>query len=182
MKTVVEFVKEWDYIRENLTQKQQYEELGCYVSYCNMRDRELEEMDFVRTQIDEMLKTVDSDSLKAGIYNQLNRICFGAYQTQKRQGSENKEYLAEAVSALERATQIIPDDASYLYNLAVCRREQGNIEGAVDAIRKCLNLKTDDATHLTMAYRIFKEVGMEKEAEDVRNQLRRINPRRAAML
>ena len=177
--------KEWDYIRDNLTPRQQYEELGCYVTYCNMRDRELEEMEFVRAKINEMLEmleTVDDNTLKAGVYNQLNRICFGAHQTLKKKGNDEKAYLAEAVGALERATNLNSSEISYFYNLAMCYHEQGNVSGAVKAIKTCLESGENDPKHFALAYRIFNENNMAEEAREVRAKLKELNPRMAAML
>lgn len=174
--------KEWDYIRENLTLEQQYEELGCFVSYCNTRDCELQEEEFVRTQIDDLLKVADSDTLKAGLYNQLNRFCYGIHQSLERNGTGDTEYLTEAISALKWATQLVPTDPSYFYNLAICLREQGHTAGAIEAIRTCLALDSNDEAHLSLAYRLFNANGMLEDAQNVRNTLRGINPRRAMLL
>lgn len=174
---------EWPYITENLSIRQQYEELGCYVSYCSRSDSEPEEFGFVLDEANRLLDVADSDDIKAGLYNQINRISFGAYLTQKRRGDvPDPQHLDTAIGALEKATELEPEEAAYYFNLATCYREKGDEEKTIESINQCLRLKSDDDDHLILAYRIYKDAGLYDEAQDARTKLKAVNPIREATL
>lgn len=173
---------EWPYIKENMPFKMQYEELGCYVSYCVRRDLEPEEIDFVITEATQMLDSAQTIEQKAGLYNQMNRISYGAYKTLENDGKSEPEYLNKAIEYLQKAIELNPEQPSYYYNLAICKNESGDIKGSVEAIKKCIDLDTDDDDHLSLAYRIFKDQGMTDEAMRAFAKLKEINPVKADSL
>jgi len=173
---------EWPYITENLSIRQQYEELACYVSYCNRSECEPEEYSFVLDEANRLLEIADTDDLKAGLYTQINRMSFGAYMTQKRRGElPDSMHLNAAIDACKEATELEPEEPAYYYNLATCYREKGDSEKAVEVIRQCLRLGTDD-DHLNLAYRVFKDARLYDEAQDARRKLKAVNPIREATL
>ena len=177
---------EWSYITEELSVKQRYEELGAYVTFCNQHDCELENIDFVLAEANKLLEVADEEDepahFKAGVYNQINRICFGAYQTKKKSGINDSVLLDKAIDALQKAVELFPNEPAYYFNLATCFREKGDRSSAVTAIEKCLNLNSNDEGHLVLAYKIFEENEMGDKARKVKDKLQNINPLRASTL
>lgn len=177
---------EWKYITEEMSVKQRYEELGAYVSYCTRYDCEPEEIDFVLTEAQKLLEVADGVDdpykFKAGLYNQINRINFGAYQTIKKSGTDTPAYLDNAIDALLKAVELAPDEPAYYFNLATCYREKGDSSSAVVAIEKCMDLNSDDDEHLVLAYIIYTENGMNDKAKKIKDKLHNKNPLRASTL
>jgi len=172
---------EWPYITNNFTFEKQYEALGCYVSYCNRRDIEPENIDFILQEAVRMLNIAQTPKEKAGVYNQMNRIYFGAYSTLKSQNILRNDYLQEAIQSLQKATGLCPDEASYFYNLAFCYNEQGESERALESITACLDICDDDEAHLSLAYQIYKAHNSPR-ADEVYSKLKKVNRFRAEML
>ena len=176
---------EWDYIKEKLSVKQQCEEVGALVSYCNMRDCEKENMAFLKGEIDRLLEIADSNEQKAGLYNQLNRLHYGIYATKEKNGESGTAHLVEAIDSLKEATRLDPKEASYFYNLAFCYRAMDNNEKAKDAISHCWELNKDDpkpdADHLELAYELFRDTN-DPKAKDVMNLLTQKFPMKASTL
>lgn len=173
---------EWEYISENLTIQQQCEELGSLVSYCNRRDCEMDEIDFVIKEADRLLTAAETDKQKAHIYNQINRISFGAYTTNARSGHTDERDLDRAIDALQKAVSLNPEEPSFYFNLATCYQEKKDNDAAVEAIQKCMDLESDDEDHLTLAFQIYQKCRMYKEAQEVKERLRKINSLRADTL
>ena len=172
---------EWPYISANFTFKMKYEALGCYISYCNRRDSEPENLEFVLAEAERMLEEAETDVEKAGIYNQMNRIYHGAYSTLKGRGVIQEEYLDEAVKMLLKATNLRNDEPAYYFNLATCYRELHNEEKALETITKCMDLGSEEESHLVLAYEIFK-ARQSPRANEVYEKLVRVNQFRAEML
>lgn len=182
----------WEYIKKKLTLRQQYEEIGCYISFCNRHDKEVEELEFISTELNDLERRVivsdlsddEKRNLQSGIYNQTNRLYFGAYKTASNNSQEevDESWLRKAIDSLEKAVLINPKEPSYYYNLAICYRESKQLDQAVEAIDQCRKLDTKDSDHLHLAYMIYKETGKENDAEQVKAELEIINPYVAAML
>ena len=94
----------------------------------------------------------------------------------------HKDWLKKAADSLEKAIGLNSKQPSFYYNLAMIQDELGYSKQAMDSIRKCLELNTEDADHLSLAYRLLVENGEGEEAKGVKETLRRINPYAAAML
>lgn len=172
---------EWPYIKNNFTFTKQYEALGCYVSYCNRRDIEPENLSFVLQEAERLLTIAQTKEEKAGIYNQINRIYYGAYATLKEQKNIRTEYLNEAVQSLLKATELCPEKASFYYNLATIYQELGDKDKAMESITKCMDLESSDEEHLVLAYRIYKECNSPR-MNAVYEKIKELNPYRAEML
>ena len=86
----------WDYVASNFTFKQRYEEVGCYISYCNRADCEPEHLEKLVATIEGLLDEAPSPKDRAGLYNQKNRLYFGAYTTLEAKGEVHPEYLETA--------------------------------------------------------------------------------------
>lgn len=175
---------EWDYIK-TFTVKQQYEEISAYVSYCNRRDCEEENMEFLEGEINRLLEIAESDEQKAGLYNQLNRLHYGIYATKKKNGESGTAHLSEAIESLKEATRLNPKEASYFYNLAVCYQAMDDNKNAKKVISNCWELNKDDpkpdADHLELAYELFRDTN-DPRAKDVMNLLTQKFPMKASTL
>ena len=175
---------EWDYIK-TFTVKQQCEEVGALVSYCNKRDCEEENMEFLEGEIDRLLEIAESDEQKAGLYNQLNRLHYGIYATKEKNGESGTAHLMKAIDSLKEATRLNPKDASYFYNLAVCYQAMDDNKNAKKAISNCWELNKDDpkpdADHLELAYELFRDTN-DPRAKDVMNLLTQKFPMKASSL
>ena len=172
---------EWPYIETIPKFKYQYEALACYISYCTSRDIEEENLAFVTEKAEALLEMAETDKDRAGVYNQMNRIYYGAYATAKQRDDDPKNYLNEAIVALEKATMLDKEDASYFYNLALCYSKKGEQKKALTAINRCLELDTKDDDHLALAYNLHKEENSAR-ANDILDNLKKINPFRAELL
>lgn len=181
-KAAQELEDNWEYVMTEFDFQEKFEAIGCFITYCNRRDIEPEKLEFVTIQIGELLKETSADEQKAALYNQINRIYFGAYSTiTKKTGECKEEYLDKAIEALNEAVKL-DQDASYYYNLATCYRKKELPEKARDAIDRCLDLSRKDADHLKLAYQIYSEAGLDEKAETAKTELQAINPYMAAML
>ena len=133
-------------------------------------------------EADRLLTIAEEDNQKAGIYNQINRISFGAYSTDEKYGRADERDLDRAIDALQTAIRLNPKEPSYFFNLAICFQKKGNQNGALDAIQNCMDLGSEDDDHLALAYHIFEKYGKKKEAQKVKEKLKMINPLRAEAL
>lgn len=151
--------------------------LGCFVSYCMRRNKEGEELERVVSIIEEAL---DDDALtdpqRAALHCQVNRLLYGQYSN-----TGDEAYLIAAVRSLEQSIAYDPHDASYHYNMALCRRELGQIEEAQESILRCLDLDgADDSDHLALACQIFAATGNAELAPTL-ERLREANPDKYAI-
>ena len=67
------FEENWDAIfgeKSELTFKQRYEEIGCYISYCNRADCEPEYLERVLKTIEDLMDAAPTSKERAGLYNQ----------------------------------------------------------------------------------------------------------------
>ena len=165
----------WDYVASNFTFKQRYEEVGCYISYCNRADCEPEHLEKLVATIEGLLDEAPSPKDRAGLYNQKNRLYFGAYTTLEAKGEVHPEYLETAIQALEKAIKLNGDEPSYYYNLATCQRKKGDLDAAVDAISKCMDLDSNDDDHQKLAYELNTEK-KDSRAVGTLEKLAAVNP------
>ena len=196
-KAGTELKENWEYITQNLSLQQQFEEIGCYISYCNRNDLEIQEFDFISSELEKLENRVKKDDIQepekgellSSIYNQANRFYYGAYNTANKnsnnkssKGIEHKSWLITAIDYLEKAIELKPNEASYYYNLAICYRENKQLEDAVTAIDKCIELGTNDIDHLRLAYKIYIDSGNGDKAKHIKEALAKVSPYAAAML
>lgn len=132
--------------------KAKVEYLGCLVSYCMRRGKEGEELEHVVSVVDEVLENPDLTNEQRGVLHcQVSRMLYGQYMH-----TDDETLLYQSINALERAISCNPQDASYYFNMAMCKRELGKLDEAEEEIMRCLELeKNDDADHLALACRIF---------------------------
>lgn len=171
----------WDYIASNFTFKQRYEEVGCYISYCNRADCEPEYLEKLVSTMDGLLDEAPSPKERAGLYNQKNRLYFGAYTTLEAKEEVHPEYLDIAIQALERAIKLNGAEPPYYYNLATCQRKKGDLDAAVEAISKCMDQDSNDDDHLKLAYELYTEK-KDPRAEATLKKLSEVNPYLATLV
>ena len=90
-------------------------------------------------------------------------------------GEIHPEYLETAIQALEKAIKLNGDEPSYYYNLATCQRKKGDLDAAVDAISKCMDLDSNDDDHLKLAYELYTEK-KDSRAVGTLEKLAAVNP------
>lgn len=57
--------------------------------------------------------------------------------------SQQKSYYTEALQAIEKANALAPTDAKISYNYAVLKGQNGDTKGAIDLLKKTIELKPD---------------------------------------
>lgn len=152
---------QWFMDNTSLKYHQKYEYLGCIVSYLNKVDQEEEYRELVENIANSLIAVSEgeSDEDRAGPYNQLNRLYYGIYAN-----TGNVEWLDKAIDALQIAKNIHPARHIY-YNLAGCyrgRKNDGDLELALESIMKCLEMddkdEQPDADHYETACSILYEL------------------------
>ncbi len=187
-----ELKENWAFITQQLPLRQQYEEIGSYISFCNRADLEVEELDFVSEELERLEERVVSSDLPVdekhdllgGIYNQTNRLFFGAYETSNRSSTReiNKSWLIKAIEALEKAIELKPNEPSYFYNLALCYQKNKQLAESEKAIDRCLEINSGDSDHLRLAYSIYIEAAKFEKAKKIKERLEKEFPYIATML
>ncbi|MCD8007826.1 MAG: hypothetical protein LUF68_02645, partial [Clostridiales bacterium] len=162
----------WNYVCVTMDAEQKRGCIGCLVSYFNKSDTEEENLEFVTTNIDAFLKEAEDNDTRAGLYNQKQRMYYGAYLTT---GKTKESYLKAASDAIQVAIALDPEDASYYYNYALILEKAGDDEAAAQQIERCLELDTKDEDHLELAYKLFYKTHNPK-ADEVYAQLQEVNP------
>lgn len=173
-----------NYIKENWTMivglldiPQQYECLGAYVSYCNRANVEEENLQFVDNCIESILKRNPNSSIEAGLYNQKNRLYYGAFVSS---GSTKQAYYEEALGAIQKAIELDPNQPSFYYNNATLLRKT-NVNKAAELMEKCLDMsKEKDEDHLALAHKLFVQTKNPRAAA-VLQELEQTNPYLAFM-
>ena len=139
------------------------------VSYCNRHDKELDYCEIIK-MLFERAKQDASDNEIASIYNQMSRLYYGMYMSNKGK----LEYKELAQKYIEQAIALNCSEPSYYYNLAILL-EDNDISAAVDAIHKCIDLNTDDIDHLLLAEKLFKKTN-DPQTSEITERIRSIDP------
>jgi len=166
---------EW---KENLDFEDRIKCLSNYINCCNILDMEPEEIEYVKSELMNLESGASTDSERSRIFNQKNRICYGAYMTCKSRGEVKPEYLKETIVALQRAIELDPTEASYHYNYALVLVADEKYQKAKAEIVQCLTPGTKDYDHLVLAYKIFVRVGDTDEMNKMDRQLTAMNRQR----
>lgn len=139
------------------------------VSYCNRHDKELDYCEIIK-MLFERAKQDASDNEIASIYNQMSRLYYGMYMSNKGK----LEYKELAQKYIEQAIALNCSEPSYYYNLAILL-EDNDISAAVDAIHKCIDLNTDDIDHLLLAEKLFKKTN-DPQTSEITERIRSLDP------
>lgn len=172
------YIKEnWEYISTSLNVQIQCECMSAYVSYCLRMNTEEENIKFIKSCLDEIAKKDSSVKIKGDIYNQLNRLYYGAYVSSNK---ENTKYLNSALEAINVAIECCPDEPSYYFNKATILKNT-DVSQAASAIEKCLSLdEKDDDDHLGLAYKLYLKTN-NANAPEIMKRLEKVNPYLAYM-
>lgn len=167
----------WVYIESSLDSTKQYECLGAFVSYCNRANIEKENLQFVDSAIEAILKEKPEIKTEAGLYNQRNRLYYGAFVTSNR---TERQYYIEALKAIQKAISLNPDEPSFYFNYATIIRDD-DAKKAASLMEQCLDLNAKrDEDHLALAYKLFVQTGNPRASEVIK-ELEDINPYLAFM-
>lgn len=172
------YIKEhWTYINGILNDEQQYECIGSFITYCNRTNTEETHLVFVDNCIESILKRKPDTTVQAGLYNQKNRIYFGAYVTT---GRKNQSYYTEALGAIQKAIELDPNKPSFYFNYATIIRND-DVNKAAALMEKCIDMNSEnDDDHLELAYKLFVQTNNPKSAS-VLKKLEEVNPYLAFM-
>ena len=125
-------------------------------------DREQEGLDQIEKALDRIVSdAARPDSLRAAIANQLQMLYFG---------------VGDAEKALRVATVAIglsPDEPSYHYNLSMIYEESGDLEKAVAAIERCMDLgkKAPNRTHFIQAWDLYRQCGDQAKMDTMQHRI-----------
>lgn len=159
--------RQWEYVCQNMELEDQIRFIGAYVGYCNLRDQESKESDFVNAELNRLLDISVKEENKAILWNQKSRMCYGLYTTEKDDSQMKEKFLDQAIEALEQAIALDAREAAYQYNLACCYMAKEDVSSACGAVERCIELGSNDYDHLVMAYKIFKQMGDKKKQNEM---------------
>ena len=154
--------------------KEKYDYIAYLITYAGKKDRETEIVDKIEATADDLFRCDDiSDSVRASIYNQLNRLYWGVYIN-----THDEAYRLKTLSALSLAVEYDPGEPAYYFNIAVVQ-ENDDFDAAVSAIERCIALEQNadqvDIDHLEKAYKLFQRAG-DPRSFDVLERIRAVNP------
>ena len=168
----------WQYIAKILDKNQQYECVGALVTYFNKTNSEEENLHFFDNCIEAILKNKPDKKVQAGLYNQRNRMYYGAYVST---GRVKKEYYDEALNAIQEAIKIDSSEPSFYFNYATIIQDK-DLGKAVSLMEKCIEMNDkEDDDHLALAYKLFRKANNSK-AISVLERLEKANPYLAFMV
>lgn len=105
--------------------------IGAYVSFCNRRDAENENLEFVCKLIEGILPSAQSDKKQlAQLHNQLQRLYSGAAGTLGNQGGNGADIvkmLNLAFDEIDKAIELDPEESAYKTNREVCYKMLGQL-------------------------------------------------------
>ncbi len=143
------------------------------VQYYVTRDEEEEGAEFLKMVVNRNLaERGDLDaSQRAYLYNQLSIVQHG-----------DGDYEG-ALSSLNSALELAPDDRSYLYNLSVVYESMGILDRSCEAAaRSIADQAMPDVDHLAHAIGVFSKAGRGDDADAAAERLGRIDPARAKFI
>lgn len=174
-----QYIKDnWFYISNNLDEKQQYDCLASFVSCCNHWDTEEDNLVFFDECYNSIVNLNPPEEIRAGLFNQKNRMYYGAYTSSDK---ANPQYREVALSAIKNAIDLLPNESSYYFNQATIIRNE-DPDKAAELLEKCLSLdESPDEDHLLLAFKVYSEIG-HPNTQKVLGQLEKVNPYLAKMV
>lgn len=147
--------------------------VGSLVSNYNHRDIESQKLDAMDNIFNSALNKMDTNRDRASILNQKQRLLAGAgeYETAKT--------IAETVITLN------DEEAAYFFNYATILNHLGQIEPAIQQIKKALNLSDKDEDHLFFACQLLRKSSNQdhkKLYQECLTKLEAINPYKARLV
>lgn len=131
-----------------------------YVS-TDLEKEGLEEME--KTILDDAHDKSKSAAYRAYFANQLQMLYYGSKRSD------------DALQTVRYAIGLSPESASYYFNESLILEQQGNLDDAVQAIERCVELgEDDDEDHLRQALDLYKKVGDRKKIEPTEEKLEKL--------
>ena len=160
--------------------------IGAYVTYCNIKNFEPEEYDFIDVELTELAKQSQTAELRIQILNQRNRIAYGAYATLENRGEPNEVFRKKAIESLDEAIKLdsgftLP---SLWYNRALILFDMGDVDRAKEDVDIYLLHQTDgkDFDQLALAYKVYRKIGDKERMYFIEKEMRELDPRRLKAL
>ena len=170
--------KAQDFMDSSATFHQKVDYLGSMVSHLTRQDKEPQYIELVEAICSQLLAESEGQDTAdiVSIHNQKNRVYYGCSVT-----TDDKQWAAKAVEELEVAIRLAPNKSFLHYNMATCSRQLGNLQRAKEAIDRTLELdEKPDLNHLKTAVELYYRMGL-PEYEDLLEQMRQVNPAKAAL-
>ncbi len=152
--------------------------LSYLISYATKRNLEEQVRELVETLVARLQSVAEDESPedRSTLPNQLNRLYYGIYCNTK-----DTAYLTRAIDELKKALRIY--SANYLhYNLALCLKQSGDLEGARFHAEECIKLdKKDDANHLETLCELYYRLN-DPKFPDTLDKLTTVSEGKATLL
>lgn len=162
------------FLEEASSVKMKQEYLACYVSYCLKFDLENEEMDFLMGHMQYVMNQTSSATEQAMLYNQMGRLCYGAFVNNQ----EDQSLFKNASLYQTRAAEMDPNEPSYAYNVALLNMQIGDFKMAEFWIERCMiacGESGPDSDHLALACQIYRKTE-NPELATIAAKLQTVNP------
>lgn len=132
------------------------------VQYYVSIDREQEGLNKMKEVLDRHIHDESrTRKFRSCMANQLQMLYLGAGETDN------------ALSSVNLAIELLPEEHSYYFNLSIIHERQENLEQAVQAIERCMEMKGDppDRDHLYQAGDLYRQTGDEKKMKAMQERL-----------
>lgn len=146
--------------------------VGSLVSNYNHRDIESKKLDAMENIFESALAKMDTNKERASILNQKQRLLAGAEEYEKA------KTIAETVITLN------DEEAAYFFNYATVLDHLGQIESAIQQIKKALSLSDKDEDHLFFACQLLRKSSNQDDSklyQECLLKLDAINPYKARL-
>ena len=136
------------------------------VQYYVSTDQEQEGLDRTKGVLERYIHDASrSKEFRAAIANQLQMLYLGVEET---------DY---ALGAINLAIELSPEDPSYYFNLSAIYEKRVDLEKAVEAIERCMEMAADAPDHLIQAWDLYRKIGNEEKEKAMRNRLHAVGYR-----
>ena len=130
------------------------------VQYYVSTDQEREGLDRTKGVLERHVHDASrSKEFRAAIANQLQMLYLGVEET------------GDALGAINLAIELSPENPSYYFNLSTIYEKRVDLEKAVEAIERCMEMAADVPDHLIQAWDLYRKIGNEEKEKAMRNRL-----------
>ena len=132
------------------------------VQYYVSTDQEQEGLDRTKEVLNRHIHdTSRSKEFRAGMANQLQMLYLGVGETDN------------ALDAVRLAIELSPGEPSYYFNLSIIYEKRENLEQAIEAIERCMEMKVDvpDPDHIFQAWNLYRQIGNGQKMKAMRDLL-----------
>lgn len=154
--------------------KEVLDAIGCLVSGYMLNDIAQSKLDYIIPIIDLAMTLFTSNREKASLLNQKQRLFVGA------------SMMKEATNAATEVIQLDDEEPAYFYNFATILEISNDIPGAIEKIKKCIELSNEcNDDHLALACKLTKLYDTEENRYLFKmyfEKLEKINPHRARLV